>query len=75
MRDNQRIMKYLVDFNHLAAHVQWGNAALCRQMYRGLLSHVKDEIARVGKPDTLHELCSLTQPINSQYWERCSEVA
>ena len=29
MRDNQRIVKYLVDFNHLAARVQWGDAALC----------------------------------------------
>ena len=29
MRNNQRIMKYLVDFNRLAAHVQWGDAALC----------------------------------------------
>ena len=29
MHDNQCIMKYLVDFNSLAARVQWGNAALC----------------------------------------------
>ena len=28
MHDNQRITKYLVDFNRLAARVQWGNAAL-----------------------------------------------
>ena len=28
MRDNQRITKYLVEFNRLAARVQWGNAAL-----------------------------------------------
>ena len=27
MRDNQHIVKYLVDFNFLAACVQWGNAA------------------------------------------------
>ena len=29
MHDNQHIVKYLVNFNRLAAHVQWGNAALC----------------------------------------------
>ena len=29
MCDNQRIVKYLVNFNHLAAHVQWGNTTLC----------------------------------------------
>ena len=28
MRDNQRIVKYLVDFNCLAARVQWGDAPL-----------------------------------------------
>ena len=75
MHDNQCIMKYLVDFNCLAARVEWGNAALRRQMYHGLPSHIKDKIARIGKPNTLHELCSLTQSIDSQYWECCSEVA
>ena len=29
MCDNQCIVKYLVDFNHLATRVQWGNTALC----------------------------------------------
>ena len=29
MRDNQCIVKYLVDFNRLATRVQWGNTALC----------------------------------------------
>ena len=75
MCDNQCIVKYLVDFNHLATHVQWGDAILRRQMYHGLPSHIKDEIAHVGKPDTLHELRSLAQSINSRYWECCSEVA
>ena len=28
MHNNQCIVKYLVDFNHLAAHVQWGDTAL-----------------------------------------------
>ena len=44
-------------------------------MYCGLLSCIKDEIARIGKPDTLHKLRSLAQSINSRYWERRSEVA
>ena len=29
MYDNQCIVKYLIDFNHLAAHIQWGDATLC----------------------------------------------
>ena len=75
MHDNQRIVKYLVDFNRLAACIQWGEAALCRQLYHGLPSQIKDEIAHVGKPDTLSELRTLTQSINSHYWECHSEVA
>ena len=75
MRNNQRIVKYLVNFNWLAACVQWGEAALCWQLYHGLLSWIKDEIAHVGKPDTLSKLHTLAQSIDSCYWERHSEVA
>ena len=75
MRDNQRIVKYLVDFNRLAAHVQWGKATLRRQLYHGLLSQIKDEVAHVGKPNTLSKLCTLAQSVNSHYWECHSEVA
>ena len=28
MKDNQWMVKYLIDFNHLAARVTWGNSAL-----------------------------------------------
>ena len=56
MHDNQRITKYLVEFNRLAARVQWGNAALRPQFYNRLPSQIKDEISRFGKPDNLQEL-------------------
>ena len=75
MRDNQHIVKYLIDFNQLAARVQWGKATLHRQMYCGLPSQIKDEITRIGKPDTLSELHTLAQSIDSHYWECHSEVA
>ena len=75
MHDNQCIVKYLVNFNCLAAHVQWGDTTLHRQMYCRLPSCIKDKIAHVGKPNTLHELCSLAQSIDFHYWEHRSEVA
>ena len=75
MCDNQQVTKYLVEFNHLAVCVHWGDAALCHQFYNGLLARIKDKVAHVGKPNMLHELCTLTQSINACYWERCSEVA
>jgi hypothetical protein len=75
MRDNQQITKYLVEFQQPAARVQWGDAALRRQLYNRLLSQIKDEIARVGKPNTLDKLRTLAQTIDACYWERRSEVA
>ena len=56
MRDNQMITKYLVEFNRLAARVQWENAALRHQFYNRLPPRIKDEISRFGKPDNLQEL-------------------
>ena len=35
MRKNQWMTKYLVEFNWLAACVQWGDTPLCRQLYNG----------------------------------------
>ena len=60
MHDNQRITKYLVEFDRLAARVQWENAALRCQFYNGLLPQIKDGISRFGKPDNLQELRTLS---------------
>ncbi|KIO07392.1 hypothetical protein M404DRAFT_23889 [Pisolithus tinctorius Marx 270] len=35
---------------------------------------IKDEVCRVGKPQTLHELCHLAQEIDAHYWECKEEV-
>jgi hypothetical protein len=29
MKGNQKIAKYNIEFNHLAAHCKWGEAPLC----------------------------------------------
>ena len=75
MRNNQHIVKYLIDFNWLTACVQWGKATLHQQLYHGLPSQIKDKITHIGKPDTLSKLHTLTQSINSCYWEHRSKVA
>ncbi|KIN99141.1 hypothetical protein M404DRAFT_30604 [Pisolithus tinctorius Marx 270] len=60
MKDSQCINKYIVDFNQLASQVQgYGDG---------------DEVCRVGKPRTLHELRHLAQEIDAHYWERKEEV-
>ncbi|KIO11962.1 hypothetical protein M404DRAFT_19772 [Pisolithus tinctorius Marx 270] len=59
MKESQCINKYIVDFNWLALQVQG---------YRD------DEVCHVGKPQTLHELCHLTQEIDACYWEHREEI-
>ena len=56
IHDNQRITKYLVEFNRLAARVHWGNTPLQHQFYNRLPPQIKDEISRFGKPDNLQDL-------------------
>ena len=75
MCDNQRITKCLVEFNRLATRVQWGNAALWRQFYNGLLPWIKDNISRFGKPNNLQDLRTLSQTIDACYLECRSKAA
>ena len=67
MRETQHATRYLVEFNKLAARVQWGDAALRRQLYRGLPARIKGEISRVGKPETLTAFRTLIQNIDTRY--------
>ena len=75
MRDNQKVAKYIISFQQLSSKVNWGDAALHHQFYNGLPSHIKDEIARVGKPDNLNRLCTLVQSIDARYWGCHSEIS
>jgi len=76
MKDAHRVTRYIVDFNRLASQVQdYGDGALHRLFYSGLPDRLKDEIARVGKPLTLHGLRALCQEIDARYWERKDEIA
>jgi len=76
MKDAHRVTRYIVDFNRLASQVQdYRDGALRRLFYSRLLDHLKDKIARVGKPLTLHGLRALCQEIDARYWERKDEIS
>ena len=75
MKSDQRIAKYVVNFNRLATQVLWGENALWYQFHAGLPDRIKDQIANVGKPATLMDLRTLAQNIDHRYWERKSEVS
>jgi len=76
MKDAHRVTRYIVDFNRLASQVQdYRDGVLRRLFYSGLPDRLKDEIARVSKPLTLHGLRALCQEIDACYWKRKDEVA
>jgi len=76
MKDAHRVTRYIVDFNQLASQVQdYRDGALRHLFYSGLPDRLKDEIARVGKPLTLHGLRALCQEIDARYWERKDEIS
>ncbi|KIK12714.1 hypothetical protein PISMIDRAFT_18538 [Pisolithus microcarpus 441] len=76
MKETHRVNHYVVDFNCLASQVQgYGDGTLCHLFYSGLPDRIKDEISRVGKPNTLYGLHALAQEIDVCYWERKDEVA
>jgi len=76
MKDAHRITWYIVNFNWLASQVQdYGDGMLCHLFYSGLPDHLKDEIAQVGKPLTLHGLRALCQEIDARYWECKDEIS
>jgi len=76
MKDAHRVTRYIVDFNWLASQVQdYGDGVLRHLFYSGLPDHLKDKIARVGKPLTLHGLRALCQEIDACYWERKDEIS
>ena len=76
MSDNQRITKYVIEFNRHMSQVRgYGEGALQRHFYNRLPEQLKDEIARIGKPCSLHDMWVLVQQIDARYWECKAEQA
>ena len=69
MQDNQHILKYNVEFNHLAVHTGWDESVLHHCYGSGLVEHIKDIMGQQGKPPTLKAMKLLTHSISSHYWE------
>src|SRR5882724_11623930 len=75
MHESHQATKYFIKFQQLAARVQWGEAALCRQAYNGLAKCIKDDMVHHEKPNTLSGLWKLIQAIDARYWEQHGEVS
>src|SRR6266481_1464416 len=75
MQENHQAMKYFIKFMQLAAHIQWGEAALLCQAHNGLAKCIKNDMAHRDKLTTLLGLWKITQAIDTQNWECCTEVS
>jgi len=73
MQDNQRIVKYNVEFNKLAIRTHWDDGVLRHRYYSGLAERIKDIMGQQGKPETLEEMKNLAHSIDSRHWERQRE--
>ena len=74
MKDNQRITKYIVEFDRIAPLTEWDDKALRNRFYRNLPTRLKDEISSDGKPKTLAGMRTLAQLFDHRYWERQEEI-
>jgi Ty3 transposon capsid-like protein len=73
MQDNQRILKYNVDFNRFAIRTGWDDSVLRHRYYTGLAERIKDIMGQQGKPSTLEAMKTLAHSIDSRHWERIRE--
>ena len=64
MQDNQRILKYNIDFNRLAIQTGWSDNVLRHWYYSGLAEQIKDVMGQQGKPANLPEMKTLAHAID-----------
>ena len=75
MQESHQATKYFIKFTQLATRVQWGQAALLRQVYNSLTNRIKNDMVHHDKPTTLSNIQKLVQAIDSHYWERKVEIS
>ena len=69
MQDNQHIVKYNIEFNHLAIHTSWDENILRHRYYTGLAEQIKDIMGHQVKPATLNAMKLLAHTIDAHHWE------
>ena len=73
LRQHTSVTTYSSDFQRLAAFLTWNDAAMCSQFYWGLKDPIKDELAKVDRPDNLVDLMTLAIKIDTRRYERLLE--
>lgn len=62
--------KYTAEFRRLESKLAWDANALCAQYYAGLKDSLKDELARMERPDTLEDMIETTVRLDNRLYER-----
>ena len=70
MQENQCIVKYNVEFTHLAIQTGWDDSILHHHYYSSLAERIKDIMGQQGKLATLEAMKALTHSIDSHHYER-----
>ena len=70
---NKAVEDYVTDFRRWSTDTHWNDAALRHQFRLGLSESLKDELARVGIPETLEALITLAIQIDRRLRERRAE--
>lgn len=73
LRQRGSATSYLAEFRRFSIVLDWDDAALAAQFYRGLKDTIKDELARTGKPDELEKLIDVAIRIDTHLFERSVE--
>jgi hypothetical protein len=64
---------YTAEFMQLAAILQWEDYALIPYYDHGLKPHIKDELARIDRPDTMEKLIDVAVRIDNRLYDRQME--
>ena len=65
--------QYVSEFQQISSRLNWADAPLITQFYRGLKSHVKDDFTHRSRPDKLHEFMQAAVEIDNRHYERQME--
>jgi len=70
LKMNKSAAKYAAEFQQIAALTNWDDNALVLQYYWGLNKTIKDEIARMDRPEELQNMIDTFINIDSCQWEQ-----
>jgi len=73
LRQTSTVANYTAKFEQHRQYLEWNDAALRDQFYRGLKDEIKDELAPRGRPETLAKLKEIASRLDARLQERALE--